>query len=88
MLITGDEFDFEFSPTTASADGLNIGRGRAILGINEAGCTTYCAYSSFVIPDSADAAVTSWAFNVKDSAVSLVSGLAGGMAATALLFAF
>ena len=84
LLVTGDEYDFNFAPTKSADDTLTIERGRAILGINEAGCSTYCAYSNFVIPP---ASATEWTFTVKDSAVTFAS--AGFATLTAsLLFAF
>ena len=84
LLVTDDEYDFNFAPTASVNDALTIQRGRAILGINEAGCSTYCAYSYFYSPP---AAATEWSFAVKNSAVSLASVGMAALSAT-LFFAF
>jgi len=84
LLVTEDEYDFNFLPTKAADDELTIQRGRAMLGINEAGCSTYCAYSSFYEPPNS---ATEWKFTVKDSAVYVASMSMAALSAT-LLFAF
>ena len=84
LLVTDDEYDFNFLPTKSANDALTIQRGRAFLGINEAGCSTYCAYTAFVVPP---ASATEWSFTVKQGAVSIASAGLAALTATAL-FAF
>ena len=55
---TTDEFDFQFRnyiTDSATDDSMTINPGRAILGVNQADCSQYCAYLDTNLYDRTDA---------------------------------
>ena len=87
LMNTGDSDDFQLYPTyvadpltdSSGLDTLHIKPGMARVGINEAGCTTYCTYLQALPFDgtgdwgASGAGIT---FNIASGAETLLAGLA------------
>lgn len=84
LMTTDDELDFQFAPTTTPAfvDSMIISPGRALLGINESGCSTKCTYLPTGIYSQDGTTVT---IKVRTGAASLLTGLVGAFTAATLL---
>ena len=80
-LNTGDKFDFSFSPTSETVfDKMVIRPGRALLGLNTAGCTATTCQSTFDPSKSANIEI-----NVYQMASTLQASLIGAAVGAALL---
>ena len=82
--MTGDAFDFEFLPDGSTNDVMEIGPGRALLGINELDCSTKCTY----LPNNlytTTGTMSPLTIKARAGASSLISGILGTMTAVAVL---
>lgn len=82
-MVTDDEYDFDFTPTSATAtDLMYVAPGRALLGINELNCSTKCTYlPSGIYSENG----TKFSVVVRQGASGLITGVLGAFTAAAIL---
>lgn len=82
--MTGDQYDFDFLPTSTTADKMILMPGRARLGINELDCTTKCTYLPAILYE--DFATTKTIeITVRTGASYLMTGVLSALTAASLL---